>query len=270
MTEDKKRRKVLIIIFVLMATASVLTVHGVISYMPKAIASEVASSVDQDELPPMDSVGYCRVRELRTRNCLSDQDLAAIGCSYEDALRVLMAVRNWYQANEQAIDAIASSQQESKKALDAVKVQRSITPLGLNDLQKSKNVYGEVLEQKKQLDQSLSTVIAAELDADQNILWEQGKKNSSCPMAYRYSDVSIQDQDLLRSSSRLARCERRDNAYEDALGTLRPQTLTSENPVVLHTDGLGQGDVSEVRRASEKVFPIPGALKPRYIEASVQ
>jgi len=48
----------------------------------------------------MDPFDYCKVRELREKLCLTNENLAAVGCNQAKAEAVLGAIKGWYETNK--------------------------------------------------------------------------------------------------------------------------------------------------------------------------
>src|SRR2546421_4400862 len=54
----------------------------------------------------IDPVTYCRIRDLRGRLSLTNRDLAAMGCTQQQAADVLSALLEWCGTNQATFDQI--------------------------------------------------------------------------------------------------------------------------------------------------------------------
>jgi hypothetical protein len=142
----------------------------------------------------IDAVSYCRVQDLRGRLFLTNRDLAAMGCTQEQAAGVLSALLQWHSTNQSSFEQIEQSQRSAQQQLaDAIRRvnsgPRNATLLNqvktLQQQEQSANAQRQAL-----VEQAMAT-IQSHLTSAQQQIWQTARSNAAVAERYRYlSDLS--------------------------------------------------------------------------------
>ena len=129
------------------------------------------------------------IRVLRQRLCLTNQDLAAMGCSKDAASALLNDLVSWYQSNKDALAQTQKSINTTSRDLQSAQLQMNVgsddpqLPAKLLQLQKAHVLAW--MDQVK-LVQQCKEQIAAKLSDSQKAAWIAAQGNGSLPVQYRY------------------------------------------------------------------------------------
>jgi hypothetical protein len=226
-----------------------------------------ANTVDPDT--------YCRVRELRERLCLRNEDLAAMGCTQAQAESVLEGLLNWYKTNKANLAAAAKTKGDARRTL-----RRAFAKIHMGP--RDEAVIAQMPALKKAVADTaiteLNTVRAAVptidplLSAEQKTLWSTVRANAGAPRVYRYAPgLTAQQAQVLEIALR-ARARRlrvvtgttERQAAETALVSEESRALTEAQRTAIASAGtaIGQGK-SAMAAASQEVLPLPEEMKPR-------
>jgi hypothetical protein len=139
----------------------------------------------------LDSTDYARMFQLRNALCLTDVDLAAMGCSQSQASNILSSLASWYQSNVGAWNTIVqqtqSANQQTQQALSSIN--------GAGNTQIWQQMYAaqdqrdSAADSLSQLMQGAASVVAPLLTAQQQSVWTTAQTNvaEGVPPQFRFA-----------------------------------------------------------------------------------
>jgi len=151
-----------------------------------AVGDEPSQQVQYAELERID---YDRIRLLRGQILLSNQDLAAAGCSEARAEEVLAAIRRWYTANKDTLTAKLRAEGSARRNLRKA-VQRMHAGSDDANLMTSIRDLGATARQCqaecKALTDSLMSTVESTLSDTERAVYRAGRTNVGTVDPYRY------------------------------------------------------------------------------------
>jgi hypothetical protein len=147
----------------------------------------------------VDPVTYARVRQLREKLALTNQDLAAAGCSQTQATQVLSALLSWYTANASSWDQLEQNQRSAQQQVQAAVRQINVGPKDdtlLAQLPALQQAAASAAQQMDQLILSASPTASALLSSSGQSVWATAQANAALgvPDQYRFATGLTADQ----------------------------------------------------------------------------
>lgn len=236
-------------------------------YGPRAKADSVASTATTAPAGK-DNVTASGIKVLRQEMCLTNQDLAAMGCSRDTASAVLGELVNWYQSNKDALVKAHKSIMIASRDLRTAQLQMNMgsgdaqLPAKLSQLQKADVLawldHVKLVEQcKKQ--------IAATLSDSQKAAWIAAQGNGSLPAQYRYVPglSLVQRKALINASETAARTAALGKGADarQSLAAAEGQILTDSQRSARDSAQAAQAqNLAAVAQADEAVFETTPAV----------
>jgi len=216
---------------------------------------------------------YCQLERLRERLCLTNEDLAAMGCSESQARAVLNTLVSWFEQNKSQLRAAQADQIATE---DQIRSVRKLVRIGLVDRQTLANfgslssTYAQQLQQESDLLDKAIEGLSGKLSDSQNSIWKAARDNTGLPGPYRYvaqldarqaAAIRQAHLDLGRrlavarsASARQAAREAFTNAVEHCLSAYQLSVgRTAQTNVTRCMEG--------VLRASQQVLPTPSVMQ---------
>ena len=232
---------------------------------PAGGGEPAANAVDPDT--------YCRVRELRERLCLRNEDLAAMGCTQAQAESVLEGLVNWYKANKAAWSAARKTQGDARKALRHGFAKMHMGPRDATLLASmpalKKAVADAATAEGNAVGAAIPTVEAL-VSAEQKTLWSVARANAAAPSQYRYTPGLTAAQLKTLHVARRTRARQLAGARtaavrttaETALRTSETNTLTAAQRTTMAAAKTNlRAKMPGVLAAAEKILPYPEEMK---------
>lgn len=203
----------------------------------------------------IDPVTYSQVQQLREQLCLSNHDLAAMGCTQASAEQVLSSILAWYEQNkvvlEQNDQAMLVAQSDAREAVRLMNIGPANAQHG-RQYRQACDAAGTALQQRKQLLDAAIAALTPGLNGEQQAIWQAALANRSHDR-YRYVPNLTAQQVLLleqidRDRNRTATSA--ESARNSALSIQQRQAIS----VVFANENARSG---EVRAAEENVLPKP-------------
>jgi hypothetical protein len=139
---------------------------------------------------PLDPLTLTRMAELRRSLALENRDLAALGCSQQQASQVLSALLSWYQANTTGWSQAEAAEQNAWAALQEANhsinvgpknptllAQRAGLKQGLTSARLARQTFFE----------SANSSVSGNLNGNQSTTWGIAKANRDLLERYRYA-----------------------------------------------------------------------------------
>jgi hypothetical protein len=197
----RRHWKLALLQLLLLLAAAGLLIHRTLKSSGPALAATVDSSTPTSPTtaPAIDVTTFLRVRTLRERLALRNEDLAAMGCSQQQATQVLQALLAWASDNA----AGWAQQEQNRRSADAAMAeatrQINVGPRDDALLANLPTLQQNVASAKQQSDaffQEGADTVAAVLSSDQRQVWATARANSAnaVPMRYRYVPGITTDQ----------------------------------------------------------------------------
>jgi len=136
-----------------------------------------------------DGMLRARLAELREELALTNRDLAAMGCSRDEAVRVLGAAVQWLRGNEARLEQVRwlenSAHGEVQEALRQVNCGPRDEML-LAQLQSLRQAMASSAQRREQLEEEFAAAVTSQLTLAQNDCWRAARANRDLPDRYRY------------------------------------------------------------------------------------
>lgn len=235
---------------------NVLLVLGAISALAWHLLQRPEVTLAQPAPPeptPIDALTYSRVQTLRSGIGLDNTDLAAMGCTQQQAEEVLTAVLSWTRTNAASLGETEAAIATAEAALrDALQSQGRGEEVSANQMVTLKAAVQTAIETRTTLTTGLATAVAAELNQEQAGVWTTAKANHSLPARYRYvPNLSAAETATLQLTTA------RGNA--EALASAEQNIITGPRAAAMAT---AQSNLSErieaVLNAHQSAFPGSG------------
>jgi len=221
----------------------------------------------------IDVAAYTGMRRLRKAVDLSNETLAAMGCSESNAVEVLEALLGWHQTNSTAIEANRKAKIKAAKDLRLALRKVGMGPRDETLLGKIPSLKAALAAAVKQRSDLLKTAVGAaesKLSAAGKGVWATVRRNAALPSKYRYAPSLTEAQiKALHLANRT--CARRLAAAKDSAGrtaaasqlaAAEDSTLSAvqKTAITAARTNITQNMPAAVK-ATETVMPIPAALK---------
>lgn len=212
----------------------------------------------------LDAVTWARIQQLRDRICLTNADLASIGCSRNQADQVLNQLLSWYDQNKASWDQV--EEQERSADCDLAEAYRKIN-VGPRDetllarLPVLLNAQTAAQSQQQQLELSAATAVEALLSSSQQATWTTARSNATTPIRYRYaSGLSPQQVQSLSFANYKQGQNKKDQngSIPSEKSILSPLQQSSIAAAVI----AREQNMVEVIGAEQEVLPVPPELLP--------
>lgn len=136
---------------------------------------------------PVDALTYSRVQTLRSGIALDNTDLAAMGCTQQQAEEVLTEVLSWTRTNAASLGETEAAIASAEAALrDALQSRGRGEEVSANQMATLKAAVQTALEARDTLTAGLTTAVTGELTQEQAAVWTTAKSNQSLPEKYRF------------------------------------------------------------------------------------
>ena len=207
-------------------------------------------------VPPrdVDPVVYCQIRDARDRLSLTGVDLAMLGCDADGAQRVLGAMRNWFETNQERR---LAAEKDERDALMALRETRRRIAVGPRDgtvmarLPEQNAALSTARAALSALDQELDQVVLAQLAVEQRDRLQAARAAGPLPPEIRFLPTLTKEQKA-QVAQQLSKGQEVSPAVAQAIQTQRV-LLGEKMPVVLSCE--------------EQVLPMPAALVPAIAPA---
>lgn len=248
----------LLLIACLVLTAAAWLVLSPSLSLPAQAQSAAGGSQEQTEQPaPLSPYDHGRLQQLRNQLCLTNRDLAAMGCDQEQAEVVLEVMRNWYETNQARLAELQHTERAARQALRAALQEVAAGPTEerpeppVHEIPALQKALFSAQRDQQTGSQSAVSAIEPLLSSSQREIWRTARKNIAAPARYRHVPDLEPNQvqalrDALDDSTALAVAE---NAI---LWSTQREKLASANVHV--RDQLGV-----VTTAADTVAPQPTA-----------
>jgi hypothetical protein len=189
----KRHWKLAAINVLLLVVCVLLVVHQLSSTGVKAQESGTPTTSPS----PIDSATYRGVSEVRRHLALSNEALAAVGCSQTIAQQALVALREWYGQNKSTWEQLGRQRGAEERRLREVQRLINVGPRDESVLAQVPTIEQRIealSQQRAQLLQNARLAVSAYLSPDQNAVWAASQANSEAAAPYRYvSGISSAD-----------------------------------------------------------------------------
>jgi hypothetical protein len=221
---------------------------------PEAHAQDAAP--EPDPTPPVrveiDAQTYSRVQDLRVRICLTNQDLAALGCSGEQATEMLQTLVQWCEQNAVAMERAQAAELHARRELQEAVRRVSVGPrdetLLSSGLPAAQQSLASAEAGVREVEQGAVAAVSALLDSGQSATWETARANAAFPFRWRYAGRLTGEQ---ARALEVAAYKRRLNAGED-------QVLGSQQKLAMQQARAKQNQfMDQVCAAEASVLPAP-------------
>lgn len=143
----------------------------------------------EEALPALVPYDHGQVERLREGLCLTNRDLAAIGCDEASAEHVLTAVRSWYESNKATLTASRQAEAQMRIALRQAMRRISVGPQDdvlLASLPRLQADLAEAAATRLNSEESVIPTVNRLLTLVQQEVWLTARQNSAVPLRYRY------------------------------------------------------------------------------------
>jgi len=225
-----------------------------------------------DEAMSLDAVSYCELREIQRRLCLTAVDLAAMGCSPEDAESILRALRSWYESNRATYRLQKQARLVAERALRLGRRQASLskTLYATNDeIGELQLAVREAIAAQGILADDAVSVISGAMTEAQKSMWATARQNKDNPTRYRYIP-DLSDNQLMELLPAFCAHTRQLHLLSLDARTAAKIDLPAVEAVVLssaQSDAAAEAKtriaagVGAIRSVSAKILPCPAAMK---------
>jgi hypothetical protein len=202
---------------------------------------------------PLDPITYLRVRQVREKLALRNDDFAAMGCSQTQVAQLISTVSTWVSANattwfqqEQAVKDAQSALAAAQRQINIGTTDQSVLT-GMPTLQQN---VSTARQQFEQFQQGAADAISASLSSAQQPIWAAARSNAAAKVPSRYRYVQGLTADQIKTLS-LAIYRGQDGTA--SLSTQAVQQLQTTN------ENLNQ-NMAAVSAAEAAVLPSPPEL----------
>jgi hypothetical protein len=221
----------------------------------------------------MDPVDYCKVRELRTKLWLTNDNLAAVGCNQAKAEAVLSALKGWYETNKAEYLRRCKARDDAEEALR--EANRKIYAGGADGQVGSQiptlqaNVAA-ALESWLELLEAAKTQVLARLSDEEKTRLETIRSNVGLPRNWKYApNLTAEQQTQLRRAHQTyvrntagARTAEALSAAASALQNAESQVLTyAQKEAIEAADARLRANMAGVLAAEKNILRVPAALR---------
>lgn len=234
-----------------------------------ASAGDTPTGEGGQAVSSMDPAVYSQIQQLRSKFFLRNQDLAAMGCTQQEAAAVLQSIVTWYETNKTALDTKWQAKAEAATALR--KVMRKIN-MGPRDeeviaqVPSLRNAYYEAVKDENDLAETIVSAVSARLSDSQKSTWEAARNNAGLPSEFLYvANISDEQRSSLcrayRSRVRKAMlaettekqteaAEAYETALENALSADQESAVTASKTAI-------NTNLPGVIEAEREILPLP-------------
>jgi len=209
------------------------------------------SETPPQQQPTMDPVDYGKVQQIRQELCLTNFDLAVMGCSQEAATNVLTALSSWYQSHRAELVTAEQSVLEKQRQLHEAVKNVNVGPRSEGNLAQMPTLQQNAqaaTQQRNAIVESAVQALSATLTAEQNQLWLTARANAATTSHYRYVPNITQAQLKVVQSSP---------------DPLADQVLSADQKQAFITAAANSVQFfSGVTAAEAVVLPVPNEMKP--------
>lgn len=242
---------------------SVLIVCGFLAafqYPSRIDATARANTSDQTPHQELDPDAYHALQSVRLRLCLTDRDLAAMGCTQDNAVAILTELRNWYDDKRDDLEALEAKERGARSALSRAMRQVNRGPRDnalLHEIPSLVHASNEAAVSYQNALDNAAHRVGLLLTNAQMQTWSLARTNSAAPLRYRY--MALNPEQLATLSAALAKAGR--DAEHVADYERRTLTGSQQYALALSVARLAQY-MDGVRRAADSVIPPPEELIP--------
>jgi hypothetical protein len=223
--------------------------------------------VQTGDAAKLDAETYCAVQALRQKLCLTNEDLAAMGCSKECAENVLGTLVTWYQAKKAELASVPKA--KTRRELRAAMTRFNVGPRDeklIAQLPTLKKAYADALKQGLQIEGTAVTAVEMVLPDAQRRMWQDARKNLGVPSAYRFvPNLETRQVAALRGRPLAGDFVNGPNAAAPAAEDASAILSSMQQEAAATARANAARCMPGVLSASENVLPVPPELKPRLI-----
>ena len=169
----------------------------------RAITPSTAPAITQHGL---DASTKRRIASQREILCLLNRDIAAMGCTGEQAEELLETLKSWNKEHASALALAEQARTTVDSDLRALSRKISMGPFvsanasALTELRQRAKV---VAQTHRDLQESADAAVASRLSSNQSVVWQTAKHNRALPSQYRYvpnlnaSEISLLQKAIL-------------------------------------------------------------------------
>ena len=195
------------IVVVALILCAVVAVSMITNQTAGPVLGQQVEPVGLDE---SDVETWQQVDQLRRQLCLTNVDLAAMGCSQQSAEQVLGTLIAWCTMQRGELERIQAQQRDARRALSAVLRRITIGPRDealIASAGQLKDQLAQADQQHEQKVQSAVDVVGTVLSDQQSALWQTIRRNTEARLPARFRSVDglndQQIQTLTRTNRRL-------------------------------------------------------------------
>jgi hypothetical protein len=241
------------------------------------IFTSPARATQQADEAKLDPVAYGELSALREKLCLTDMDLAAMGCTEESAVAIFRALRTWYDSRKVQMSEADVDRSAKLRELHSAFSRMNAGPRDdalLDQVPRLQEALAGSEKDVNDLVLSAAPQVEALLSSSQRALWETARANAGAPSQYRYVPnlTTEQRQSLhlaMRTQARKVAAAQTPEESSDASQAFK----ASEEDILSSSQKSAQMDVAESMRehmpgvlnAAAKVLPMPEELKPKAL-----
>jgi hypothetical protein len=194
---------------------------------------------------PIDPYLYTHVQKLRRELMLTNQDLAAMGCTEESATLMLKALKSWCTTNRVALEQHRRNELQAKSELRRALRQKN-RPSTAESLATLQGELSEAQKARRDMVASLVITMEAQLSADHQLVWQSARDNADMPQGLRYAPGITDSQ---RIAIRDGSADELTWAQEQAVATARANRS-------IRTSGVFKAESAVLPVPSEYATPI--------------
>jgi hypothetical protein len=239
----------------LLAVALALLVHHLARDAGRALADPPSGSSSVDALT------YSRVSELRERLMLTNADLAAMGCTQQQAKSVLAALLQWYQQNQATWVGGEGNERSARAQLHAALERAAVGPRNEALIAQISSLRQALTSAAAQRGESLNAAASAVqplLTTSQVSSWTTARANKNVALRYRFVPNLTDAETKTLTVAVAKRGESSQAVAQVEQSVLAGSRLTAMQSALTNARESATG----VMAADTEVLPIPTELRP--------
>lgn len=207
----------------------------------------------------LDLPSYSQISSIREELCLTNRDLAAMGCNGSTARALFSALLSWYRQSQPAINQAIQSEVTAQANLRDVIRRIQVGPCdesALSQVSSLRTAVASATTNRQALVGQASDLIQQKLNNGQSTIWRSAKSNQNLPEQYRYTpDLSATESQSLLQLVRGTQFSTGGRSVDDStiITTARRSAMASAQASV-------EANLSAVAAAEQEILPTPAAF----------